>query len=269
MTAASSMSSGARRPVVLVIRNDDTCPPALVGEWLLEDGLELHVIAADQGEHVPAQVPEGVDAIVPLGGVIGANDYHRAPWLEAERSLLRDAVESGVPVLGICLGGQLLAAAMGGVVTASDTSEVGVTEILRTLDGLGDPVISQAATVNGDTVPAAQWHLDHVAELPDGAVLLMTNPACRVQAFRLGESAYGLQMHPEVDVEVFTSWVADAHENVPRTAVTASEALASVVERQQDLIRAWRPAVRAWGELVWLRSRTLQSDRVGGDAPAR
>ena len=248
-----------RRPVVLFIENDVTCPPALVGEWLEEDGLEVRVLAAAAGDDVPSAVPDGVDAVCALGGDIGAGDEDIAPWLVAEKSLLRDAVERGVPVLGLCLGGQLLAAANGGRVEVSDVTEIGVSEISRTIDGLADPVISATVPQRGDTIPVVQWHLDHIRELPDGAVLLMTNEACRVQAFRLGETAYGLQMHPEVDVELYESWVEGADEVVPRTATTASQSLVDVRERADELVKAWRLAIRAWGGLVWTRARTLSA----------
>lgn len=248
-----------RTPVVLFIENDITCPPALVGEWLEEDGFQIQVIAAATGEEVPSRVPAGVDAVCALGGDIGANDEDIAPWLSAEKSLLRDAVEQGVPVLGLCLGGQLLASATGGHVEVSDVTEIGVSEVLRTIDGLADPVISATVPQRGDTVPVAQWHLDHIRRMPDGAVLLMTNEACRVQAFRLGETAYGLQMHPEVDVAIYESWVDGADEVVPRTSTTASQSLADVRERAGELVAAWRPAIRAWGDLVWTRARTLST----------
>lgn len=245
------------RPVVLVVQNDVTCPAALVGEWLLEDGLSLRITEAFAGDAVPQQVPDDVDAVLSLGGVIGANDDDDAAWLPAERALLRHATESGVPVLGLCLGGQLLAAATGGRVQVADTTEIGVSEVSRTFDGLGDAVIGSAIPVSGETVPAAQWHLDHISELPDGAVLLMTNAACQVQAFRLGESAYGLQMHPEVTPGIVQQWADESPEEVPRTELTAQQAADSVRAREADLMVAWRPAIRAWGDLVWTRARTI------------
>lgn len=243
-------------PVVLAIQNDASCPPALAEEWLVEDGLEVRVVHAYAGEQVPTEVPEGVSALLPLGGRIGANDEDVAPWLVQEKALLRDAHERGVPVLGLCLGGQLLAAATGGEVAVHDVVEMGVTDVARTLDGLADPVTSQARPIDSDLVPAAHWHGDHVSRLPDGAVLLMTNDACPVQAFRLGETSYGLQMHPEVDVPTFAGWVEESPEVIPRSSTTASAALAMVSSRSSDLIRVWRPAVRAWADLVWQHART-------------
>lgn len=245
------------RPVVLVIQNDATCPVAMVGEWLLELGLELHVLAADAGEPLPPDVPAGIDAVISLGGVIGAYDDEDAPWLPAERALLADAVATGVPVLGLCLGGQLLAAATGGRVEVADTAELGVVEVSRTMDGLGDPVIGSALAVTGTTIPSAQWHLDHISELPDAAVLLMTSADCAVQAFRLGETAYGLQMHPEIDSSIVDAWAAESGEVVPRSRTTSQEAADAVRAHELDLFAAWRPAIRAWGDLVWLRARTF------------
>lgn len=242
---------------MLVIQNDATCPAALVGEWLLEDGLALRTVAAFADDVVPAQVPDDVDAVLSLGGVMGANDDDDAPWLPVERALLRDAAESGVPVLGLCLGGQLLAAATGGQVAVAEVTEIGVSEVSRTMDGLGDAVIGSAVPISGDTVPAAQWHLDHISALPDGAVLLMTNGACHVQAFRLGETAYGLQMHPEVTASIVHVWADESSEGVPRTDLTPQEAADSVSAREPDLMAAWRPAIRAWGDLVWTRARTI------------
>lgn len=244
-------------PVVLVIENDITCPVALVGDWLRESGVELRVLAPHSGDLLPLTVPADVDAVLPLGGVVGANDDDVATWLPAERTLLADATARGIPVFGICLGGQLLAAATGGSVIVSEVAEIGVTEVSRTMDGLADPVIGALVPMSGDTVPAAQWHFDRISRLPEGAVLLMANDACPVQAFRLGESAYGLQMHPEVDQVIFGSWAQDEGDEAPRSSVTPDEALRGFLERADDLRLAWQPAVQAWASLVWKRARSL------------
>lgn len=243
------------RPVVLAIQSDPTDPPLLVGEWLEEDGIRVDVIGACFGEPVPDVVPDGVHGILPLGGAMGANDDDVAPWLVNERALLVDAVERGIPVLGLCLGGQLLAAAMGGRVTLGPATEIGVVDVQRTVDGLIDPVLSQAVPAAGSDIPATQWHQDNIVELPDGAVLLLTNPACPVQGFRVGSTAYGLQLHPEVDPEKLVSWAAAADEALARSGRDAGEAAAEVRAAEADLIAAWRPVTRAWGDLVWERAR--------------
>lgn len=245
----------SRRPVVLAIQNDPTDPPLLVGEWLEEDGVRVEVLQACFGDPVPRVVPAGVNGILPLGGSMGANDDDVAPWLPDERALLVDAVERGVPVLGLCLGGQLLAAATGGRVELGPTQEIGVVNVQRTVDGLRDPVMSQAVPASGADIPAAQWHQDFITELPDGAVVLLTNQTCPVQGFRVGESGYGLQLHPELDAVTFRSWADYVDEALERSGVDPLVAADAVDLAESDLIAAWRPMTRAWGDLVWMHLR--------------
>jgi GMP synthase (glutamine-hydrolysing) len=243
------------QPLVLAIQNDPTDPPLMVGEWLAEDGIRIEVIRACFGEPVPAAVPPGVHGLLPLGGAMGANDDDVASWLPDERSLLVDAVERGIPVLGLCLGGQLLAAATGGRVGLAPVTEIGVVDVRRTVDGLRDPLLSQAVPRSGVSIPTAQWHQDHIEELPDGAVLLCSSDDCRVQAFRLGDTAYGFQLHPEVDAATFVSWAEVEDEALERSGRDVREAAAEVHEAEPHLIVAWRPVVRAWGDLVWAHAR--------------
>ena len=206
---------------------------------------------------MPRQVPDGIAGIVPLGGVMGAMDDDVAPWLPDERALLVDAVERGIPVLGICLGGQLLAAALGGRVTLGPATEIGVVDVQLTAEGLADPVLSQAIPASGVNIPAAQWHQDNIVDLPDGAVLLLTNPACRVQGYRVGASAYGLQLHPELDCATFAEWTAESgDEALQRSGVSAGQANATMQAAEPNLIRAWRPVSHAWAALVRRHAHT-------------
>ena len=254
MTQSEPSSVLPPAPLVLAIQNDPTDPPLLVGEWLAEDGIRIEVIRAFDGEAVPATVPAGVSGILALGGDMGAHDDHVAPWLVDERALLVDAVARGIPVLGLCLGGQLLAAANGGRVTLGPATEIGVVQVQRTVDGFLDPVISQAVPASGADIPAPQWHQDNIVDLPDGAVLLLTNEACPVQGFRLGDTAYGLQLHPEVDVETFASWAHRADAVLARSGRNADDAASEMRAARHELIRAWRPMARSWGDLVWMHA---------------
>lgn len=250
MSTTAAPATPGVRPVVLAVQNDPTDPPLMMGEWLEECGLQVRVIAAWDGEPVPRQVPDDVSGVLPLGGAPNAHDDDVADWLPDERALLADAVARGVPVLGLCLGGQLLAAALGGRSQLGPTTEIGLSYVERTEEGLVDPVISQIGAPS-DRIPAAQWHQDHITELPDGAVVLLTNPACRVQAFRVSDTAYGLQMHPEVDAEAFDTWAVDDDEALARSGRRMADASAEVRAAELDLIAAWRPMARAWADLVW------------------
>ncbi len=222
----------------------------MVGEWLEECGVEVRVVEACFGAAVPPRVPDDVDGLLPLGGAPNAHDDAVAPWLAPERALIADAVDRGVPVLGLCLGGQLLAAALGGRSELGGTTEIGLSYVERTDEGLVDPVISQIGAPS-DRIPAAQWHQDHITVLPDGATVLLRNAACAVQAFRVNGNAYGLQMHPEVDAHAFDGWAVEDDEALARSGRSMADASAEIRAAEPDLIRAWRPMARAWADLVW------------------
>ena len=251
VSAGESMGEPAvTRPIVLAIENESLDPPLWVGEWIAECGIEVRIIRGWDGEEVPSTVPEGVCGLLPLGGAMGANDDDIAPWLVAERALLADAVRRDVPVLGLCLGAQLLAVAAGGRVELGPLAEVGLSYVQATAEAAVDPVIREVDAPS-DRIPAAQWHQDHITRLPDDAVLLLTNEHCRVQAYRVGARAYGLQMHPEVDPETFEKWASVADEALQRSGRDAAEATAQVRAASAELFHAWRPATRAWCDQVW------------------
>lgn len=250
---ASSQPAVSGRPIVLAIENEAADQPLWVGEWIEECGIEVRVVRGWDGDEVPAAVPDGVSGVLALGGAMGAMDDDVAPWLPHERALLADAVGAGVPVLGLCLGAQLLAAAGGGRVELGPVAEVGLSYVMRTEESWDDPVIS-SIDAPSDRIPAAQWHQDHITVLPDGAVLLLTNDACRVQGFRVGSAAYGLQLHPEVDPQTFDSWAVADDEALVRSGRDPRQAAAEVRQACDDLIRAWRPMTRAWCDQVWARA---------------
>jgi GMP synthase-like glutamine amidotransferase len=146
--------------------------------------------------------PDDIGAIaglVVMGGPMGVHDD--LPWLAPERALLRAAVEAGHPVLGVCLGAQQLAAALGAKVVAGPAPECGMGEVHLTPAALSDPVFGAAPT----PLPCVHWHRDTFT-LPDGAVRLAGNEAYENQAFRVGARAYGLQFHVEVTGSLVAHW---------------------------------------------------------------
>jgi GMP synthase-like glutamine amidotransferase len=146
----------------------------------------------DLGDPLPDL--QELDGLVVMGGPMGALDDHEHPHLPAERELLAAAVAAELPVLGVCLGAQLLAAAAGAKVYHGPVLEVGLGTVDLTDAGRADPVLGPA----GPRLDVLHWHQD-TFELPDDAVHLASSDIYPHQAFRLGEQAYGLQFHLELD----------------------------------------------------------------------
>lgn len=188
-------------PRAVIIQNGAKGGPRRVGEWLTTAGIDIDVVHAYDGASVPAL--DGYDAVVVLGGGFMCDDDVRAPWLPATRALVREALGDGVPVLGICLGGQLLAHVAGGTVVAdAGAPEHGSTRITVRPEAADDPLFHDLPT----TVPAIEHHKDAITGLPPGAVWLASSERCPYQAFRVGSTAWGVQFHPEVAPDRLQQW---------------------------------------------------------------
>ena len=193
----------------------------------------FHAGAADAGcaieEWTPAQRPDPpralgeYDGLLVLGGDQNVCEQDRFPYLTAELTLLRTWLASRRPMLGVCLGAQLLAEACGGRVVRSARRELGWLEVELLAAAAQDPLLAFAP----QHVTALQWH-SYAVEPPPGATLLASSPVCP-QAFRAGV-AWGVQFHPEVDAGILADWLADLDRGVPPQARDAEVLQAGIAE---------------------------------------
>jgi GMP synthase-like glutamine amidotransferase len=220
--------------------HQDNCDPALWSEPLA-DVAELVMLRPYTGDPVPATA-DGYDGVLVFGGVMGVDDVDEHAWLEPVMALMRSAVADDVPMLGICLGAQLLAAACGGTVRrAPQGPEIGVFAVETLPAVAADPLLS-----GSDGLSAVMWHSDEVSEPPPGAVVLARTNHCAVQAFRVGGHAWGLQFHPEAGAVAAASWGAEDAEQLRRLGRDPGE-VADVVRRvEPDLRDAWLPLLDRW-----------------------
>ena len=222
----------------LVVQHSPTEDPGLLGGWLAEAGMALDVVAAYDGVPVPRDL-RGHDALLVLGGAMAAWDDERAPWLPATRALLRTAVAGGVPTLGVCLGSQLLALACGGRVErgAAGPEHGGCQVVIDRGPAAADPLFAGLPADPQGRLEVVQWHSDTVTELPAGATLLASSAAYPVQAFRVGDRAWGLQFHIETTAGMVERWARD--DGVPLDPASLP-----------DLADAWRPFAARFAQLA-------------------
>lgn len=187
---------------VLVIEHDPVAPIGRLGYWLREAGAELTFCRPYAGDPIPPALT-GYDALISMGGKMGARDDDAAPWLPATRRLLASAVSSATPTLGVCLGGQLLAAATGGTVrVGADGPEIGAYLTAKRDAAMSDPLFADLPM----TPDVMHYHDDVVTNLPQGAVLLLSSMGYPHQAWRQGSAAWGLQFHVETSADDVRGW---------------------------------------------------------------
>lgn len=185
---------------IAIFRHSPTEGPAYFATYLDQRNLPYRVIKLDAGEPVPADV-KAYSGLVFMGGPMSVND--ELPWIAPVLALIRDAVKRDVPVLGHCLGGQLMAKALGAPVTRNPVKEIGWGEV-KVLD---QPAAKQWL---GDDLPSFlsfHWHGETFA-LPEGATRVMTSAWCPNQAFALGKH-FAMQCHVEMTEEMIRTWCQD------------------------------------------------------------
>lgn len=183
---------------ILVLQHARIEHPGIFRSFLTRDGHTWDAIELDEGEALPSL--DGYDALWVMGGPMDVWQEDELPWLRDEKAIIREAVmERNMPYLGLCLGHQLLAEALGGTVGVSKIPEIGV---------MGVDIAEGHALFEGlpKSLECLQWHSAEVTELPDGAEVLASSPACAVQAMAWKDHAYALQFHMEIEPDTVANW---------------------------------------------------------------
>ncbi len=212
---------------VLAIVHQADAGPGVFAAAVAAAGHRLDEWLLPQSAEPPAE-PLAYDAVLTLGGAMNADQGDTHPWLAAEERLLRELVERGRPLLGLCLGGQLIAAATGAAVGRAARPEIGWHGVELTEEGRRDPLLAPLAP----GFEALQWHSYEFA-LPAGAVALAQSDVC-LQAARVGERAWALQFHPEVSAADAAHWVAD-HRSDPDAVRIGIDPLALAAETEAKI----------------------------------
>ena len=221
---------------ILVFQHHPSEHPGVFREFLAADGIAWDAVELDVGEAIPSL--SGYDALWVFGGPMDTWQEETHPWLVQEKAAICEAVEErALPYLGVCLGHQLLADALGGRVTLSKVPEVGVCglEVVKT-----DPLIGKA----GDRLKALQWHSAEIAEPCAGMEILASSPQCKAQAIRVGERAYGIQYHMEVTAETVPTWAAIPEYKAALEATIGAAALPAFKAEVSENLAAFRRDAR-------------------------
>jgi GMP synthase (glutamine-hydrolysing) len=169
---------------------------------LLRDaGFRIRYVNFGRDPHARPSL-DGYQGVVLLGGPMNVDEVEQHPHLATEVELINEAIERNIPMLGICLGAQLIAKALGAKVTKNPVKEIGWYDLALSAEGKSDPVLGHLK----ESERIFQWHGD-TFDVPDGAVHLASSVSCRNQAFRYGANVYGFQFHLEVDTPLIKRWL--------------------------------------------------------------
>ncbi|WP_347593333.1 type 1 glutamine amidotransferase [Acrocarpospora sp. B8E8] len=222
---------------VVVIEHEAEAGLGYFAAWLA--GVETAVVRPYLGEPVPDRVQDG---LLVLGGAASAWDDEEYPWLPATRDLIKATVDDGAPVLGICLGAQLMTLACGGEVRRGGPGlEIGAGTIHMLPEARADRLFAGVAAPQS---VAVQYHYDAMTTLPAQAVLLATGDTYPNQAYRLGDNAWAVQFHPEATPDIFREWTTGL------TGHPVGELNSQVDAARSRLQAHWRPLAEAFAAVV-------------------
>jgi GMP synthase (glutamine-hydrolysing) len=222
---------------VLLVEHEAQCPPGWVGEWLAAAGCPLDVRRPYRGDVLPEGLEEHGGLVV-LGGSMSACSDHDHPWLGRVKRLIRDGADRGVPVLGICLGHQLAAAALGGEVGVNPRGQqIGLQGIGWTRAARRDPLTAPVSSARA----ALHWNQDLVHVAPPGTEVLAETAAGELQAARFAPTVWGVQWHPEADEEIVSVWAENDRDAVAERGLDVDRYVGELAAAREELRRSWQP----------------------------
>ncbi|HET6627648.1 MAG TPA: type 1 glutamine amidotransferase [Nocardioidaceae bacterium] len=221
---------------ILVVEHEAQCPPGWMGEWLTGAGCELDVRRPYLTDTLPRDLSEHRSMVI-LGGATDAYADAEFPWLTDVKQLVRSAVEDGTPTLGICLGLQLIAVALGGEVHANPIGQqIGVPAVGWLRAAQDDPLFGP---LTGARI-AVQWNNDVVRSLPATSVVLAQTAQREIQAVRFAPAMWGVQWHPEAGVEIISRWAENDRDHALERGVDVDEYVARVAAAGEELRASWQ-----------------------------
>lgn len=231
---------------ILVVEHEPDDPPAWFGVWLQDAGVDLHVCQPWGGDPLPADL-SGHDGLLVMGGWMSAHHDDEIHWLSGVKELVRLAARDAVPMLGICLGHQVAAVALGGVVQTNPLGkQIGLYDVGWLDEAAADPLMGGVATPRR----GIHWNADVVTELPTGAKALARAGRGEIQAARFGPVMWGVQWHPEIDEPLFRRWCDDDPDSLRNLGIDPETELHRIDRARAELDLAWRPLAERFAEIV-------------------
>lgn len=222
-------------------------PPETLGtiqDALTAVGVTAEYVRAFEGQPVPQNMEDAAGLVV-MGGPMGVYEQAQNPYLSDEIRLIEHALKADVPVVGVCLGSQLLASALGADVVPSGQKEIGWHTVTQADGALADPLLAGAPP----SFTGFHWHGD-IFDLPRDAVALASSEMTAHQAFRYGDKAYGFLFHMEVTAEIIRGMAAAFADEMTEADVTHAEVIGGITEHLPRLHEVGNGAFSRWAGLI-------------------
>jgi GMP synthase (glutamine-hydrolysing) len=229
---------------VWVLQHSPTGNLGAIAQALESAALAWQYVRVFDGRPVPTDM-KGAGGLIVMGGVEAVYQLDRYPYLRAEIALIENALKTGRPVLGVCLGSQLLAAALGADVRRAAHKEIGWHPVRLRPEAKDDRLLRGLP----EEFVTGHWHSD-IFDLPAGAVPLASSELTELQAFRYGDNAWGLLFHAEVTQQIVAAWVRDSSEGLQRSGINGEEILASAPRHLSALSGIARTIFSRWAALI-------------------